>query len=165
MRSLAKSRLIPLSVATICALSAVSAVHGQAAGGGPSPDQKSIEARQAAFKLISFNWEPIALMLRNQAKFDAALVQKNTARIEALGPMIPDLFVNDTRGKAAGVKTRAREGIWTSAADFKAKNDDFVKAMANLSSVAKSGDEKAFRTAAAAAGKTCGGCHDTFRDK
>jgi cytochrome c556 len=162
MRSLVKPRLMKLGLAAVCAVAAVSAVQAQ---DGPSSDQKAIEARQAAFKLINFNWEPMTLMLKNQMKFDAALVQKNAARIEALGPMIPDLFATDTRGKAAGVKTRAREGIWGSAADFKAKNDDFMKAVAGLSTAAKSGDEKAFKQAAAAVGKSCGGCHDSFRDK
>jgi cytochrome c556 len=91
-------------------------------------------------------------------------VAKSAARIEALAPMIPELFQHDTR-KASGLKTKAREGIWTNAADFKAKNDDLVKAAANLSAAAKSGDRKAVLQAAGAVGKACGACHDSFRDK
>jgi len=49
-------------------------------------------------------------------------------------------------------------------ADFKAKNDELVKALAGLSGAAKGGDEKAFRPAAIAVGKACSGCHDNYRD-
>ena len=126
----------------------------------------AIDRRQAVFDLIEWNFTPtIGAMLKNKMKYDAAVVQKSAARLELLAPMVTEAFATDTRGKAAGVKTRAREGIWTNNADFKAKNDDFIKAVAGLSAAAKGSDEKAFKQAAAAVGKACGACHDSFRDK
>jgi len=166
MRSVVNKLATQLSVATVCALACVSAVHAQ--DSAPSADeqaQKAIELRQSVFKLIGWNFDPVGGMLKNKVPFDAAVVQKSAARIEVLAPMITEAFAADTRGKAAGVKTKAREGIWTNNADFKAKNDDLVKAAAALSTAAKGGDKKAVLQAAAQVGKACGACHDSFRDK
>jgi cytochrome c556 len=164
MRSLVKTRLVKLGLVTFCALASVSAVHAQDAPAGDEAMAKAVENRQAVFKVINWSFDPVAGMLKNKVPFDAAVAAKAASRIEAIGPMITEAFAVDTR-KATGVKTKAREGIWTNAADFKAKNDDLVKAAAGLSAAAKGGDKKAVLQAAAAVGKACGACHDSFRDK
>jgi cytochrome c556 len=163
MRSM-KANLVKAGLVTFCALASVSAVHAQDAP--PSADeqaQKAVDLRQSVFKLIGWSFDPIGGMLKNKVPFDAALAQKSAARLEALAAMIPETFAVDTRKSSA--KTKAREGIWTNGADFKAKNDDLVKASAALSAAAKGGDKKAVLQAAAAVGKACGACHDSFRDK
>lgn len=161
MRSIIKSHGARLGVATLCALAGVSAAHAQ----DESAEQKAVEIRQSVFRLMEWNYAPtIGEMLKNKMKYDAAVVQKNAARLEALAPMIPDAFAVDTHGKA-GLKTKARDAIWTSMPDFKAKADNLVKAVAGLSAAAKGSDEKAFKQAAVAVGKACGSCHDSFRDK
>lgn len=164
MRSQVKTRLVKLGLITACAVASVSATVAQSGPASPEEQaQKAVHLRQANFDLIEWNFAPIGAMLKNQMPFDAALVAKNAARIEALGTMVPELFATDTSKSAA--KSKARSGIWTSAADFKAKNDDFVKAAAALTEAAKGGDKKAFQQAAVAVGKSCGACHDSFRDK
>lgn len=161
MRSIVKSRAVRFGVATLCALACVSAAHADEA----SAEQKAVEIRQSIFKLMEWNYTPtIGEMLKNRMKYDAALVQKNAARLEALAPMISDAFAMDTR-KATGLKTRAGEGIWTNMTDFKAKNDGLVKAVASLTAAAKGSDQKAFKQAAIAVGKACGACHDDYREK
>ncbi len=90
-------------------------------------------------------------MMKNKAPFDANVVQKAAGRIETLAPMIPDTFVADTR--KAGVKTRAREGIWTNMTDYKAKSDELARAAAALTAAAKTGDKGATMKAAGAVGK------------
>jgi cytochrome c556 len=161
MRTLFRSHLAQLGVATLCALASLSAAHAQDA----SAEQKAVEIRQSIFKLMEWNFAPtIGEMLKNKMKYDAAVVQKTAARLEVLAPMISEAFAVDTH-EAAGLKTRARPGIWTNMADFKAKNDGLVKAVAGLSAAAKGSDEKAFRQAAIAVGKACGACHDDYRDK
>jgi cytochrome c556 len=134
----------------------------------PSPEQvakSQIETRQGAFKLIAYNFGPVGAMLRNRQPFDAALVARNSARIETLAGMIPELHSADTRSFHKTVKTAALDGIWTGQADFKAKADDLVKAAAALTAAAKGGDQKATLAAAGAVGKACGSCHDTYRAK
>lgn len=126
--------------------------------------QKAVETRQAVFKVINYNSEQFFLMMKNKVPFDARVVQTATGRIGALAPMIPDTFAADTR-KASGVKTRARDGIWTSTADFKAKSDELAKAAAALAAAARTGERGATMKAAGAVGKACSGCHDNYRDK
>ncbi len=125
--------------------------------------QKVVDIRQSVFTLISWNFSPtIGPMMAGKLKYDPAVVQKNVARLEALAPMIPDAFAADTHG-VSGIKTRAKEGIWANMADFRAKDEDLVKAVARLSGVAKSSDEEAFRQAATAVSQACRACHDSYR--
>jgi len=158
-------RLTTLGLAA--ALTAASFVTIAAEPAPPSPEQvanNAIATRQGVFKLISYNFGPVGGMMRNRQPFDAALVARNAGRIEVLAGMIPELFQNDTR-KAGTAKTAALDAVWTGQADFKAKADDLVKASAALAAAAKGGDQKATMDAAAAVGKTCGNCHDTYRAK
>jgi cytochrome c556 len=161
MRSAGKSNLVKLGVLALGALAAVQTAHAQDTGNGM---QKAVETRQALFKVINYNSEQFFLMMKNKAPFDAAVVQRSAGRIEALAPMIAETFAIDTR-KATGVKTMAREGIWTSSADFKAKSDDLAKAAAALGAAAKTGDRGATMKAAGAVGKACSACHDNYKDK
>jgi cytochrome c556 len=164
MRTSVKPGLLKLGLITFCALASVCAVHAQDAP--PSPEealQKAVDTRQAVFKVISFNSDQVMGMLK-KVPFDAATAQKVGDRIAGLAPMIPEAFATDTR-KAANVKTKAREGIWTNQADFKAKADDLAKAAQALSAAAKTGDKGATLKAIAGVGKGCSGCHDNYRDK
>src|SRR5262245_51797192 len=96
--------------AALCALVFFSSAYADEA----SAEQKAVDIRQSIFKLLEWNYTPtIGEMLKNRMKYDAAIVQKNAARLESLAPMISDAFALDTH-KATGLKTKAREGIWTS---------------------------------------------------
>jgi cytochrome c556 len=102
-------------------------------------------------------------MMKKKVPFDAAAVQKTGERVAALAPMIPDAFATDTH-KATNVKTKAREGIWTNAADFKAKSEDLAKAALALAAAARTGDQGATMKAAFGVGKACSACHDNYKD-
>ena len=169
MRSFVKPQLIKLGLVALSALATVQAVHAQdePAAAPASPEealQKAVTDRQAVFKLISFNSDQVMAMLKKKAPFDATKAALVGTRIEMLAPMIPELFAADTR-KATNVKTKAREGIWTSLPDFKAKSEELAKAAQALTAAAKSGDQGATMKAAVGVGKACSGCHDNFRDK
>ena len=123
MRFHVKPHLV--TVAAVCALAGVSAVHAQA----QDPQAKAVDTRQALFKLVDWGFAPVGEMLRNKAKWDAAVVQKAATRVEALAPLIPDAFAVDTH-KNSALKTKARENIWTNTPDFKAKADELSKAAA-----------------------------------
>jgi cytochrome c556 len=156
-----------LTLAAFCSLAAVSsAVAQDAPAAPPTPEelaQQATELRQGLLKVMGWNMAPVAAMLRNRTPFDAAVVQKSATRIAQLAPMMPDVFQTDTH--QFKVKTKAREGIWTSKSDFNAKSDDLAKAATALADAAKGGDKGTTLKAAAAVGKACGNCHDNFRDK
>ena len=90
--------------------------------------------------------------------------KKAGERLEVLAPLISEAFARDTHG-VAGLTTKARDAIWTSKSDFDAKAADLAKAAADLEAAGKSGDKAAVLKAAGAVGKSCGACHDQFRDK
>jgi cytochrome c556 len=126
--------------------------------------RKAVEARSAHFKEMGKAMEPIGLMLRKKQPFDAAVVEKNSAQLAELGAKIPGLYEIDTR-EFKGIETEALDGIWSGQADFKAKADALVQAAQALNATAKAGDEKNFTRTAAAVGKSCGNCHDSYRTK
>ena len=155
-----------IGLAAVGSLIVASAAMAQGAPAPPTPEQKAATAvltRQGLFKIQAFVFGPVGGMLRG-APFDAAVVEKAAERLEVTGALIPEVFVTDTHTFTA-TPTKAREGIWTNKSDFDGKAGDLVKAAADLEAAAKSGDEAATKKAAAAVGKTCGACHDQFRDK
>ncbi len=160
MRSFVKPNFVKLGLLTLGALATVPAVH--AAAGGEAM-QKAVDTRQAVFKVINYNSDLFFQMMKKKAPFDAKVVQEAASRIEALSPMIADTFATDTRN-ATNVKTRARDGIWTGMADFKAKSEELAKAAAALRAAAATGERGATMKAAGAVGKACSGCHDDYRN-
>jgi cytochrome c556 len=154
-----------IGVAAIGSLIVASAAMAQGAA-PPTPEQKAQAAvltRQGLFKLQGFVFGPVGGMLRG-APFDGKAADKAGASLQVLGGMIPELFATDTH-TFTNTPTKARESIWTNKSDFDSKANDLVKAAADLEAAAKSGDEAATKKAAGAVGKTCGACHDQFRDK
>jgi cytochrome c556 len=160
MPSRTKLHLVKLGVFTLAALASGSAAFAQ----GSPAEQKAVEDRQALFKEIDKAFKPVGEMLRRKQPYDAAIVGDAAAKLDGLAKKIPDAFAVDTH-KATGIKTKARENIWTNMPDFKAKSEGLVQALAGLATFAKSGgDEKGFRPAAAAVGKACSACHDNYKD-
>ncbi len=146
--------------------SLIVASAAMAQGAPLTAEQKAaatVQTRQAVFKLQSFVFGPVGGMLRG-APVDAAVATKAGARLQVLAGLIPEVFLTDTHA-TAGLTTKAREGIWTNKSDFDAKAGDLVKAAADLEAAGKSGDEAGIKKAAATVGKSCGACHDQFRDK
>src|ERR1043165_6823674 len=114
---------VKMGAAALLALAPLSVSFAQDAPASPEETaQKAVDLRQSLFRVISFNFGPIGGMLKNKVPFDAAVVAKDSARLEALAPMIPQVFNEDTRKFT--LKTPSREGIWTNKADFQATADE-----------------------------------------
>src|SRR5215208_3533999 len=104
---------VKLGATALLALAPISATLAQDAPASPEEQaQNAVQLRQSLFRVISYSFGPVGGMLKNKVPFDAAVVAKNAARLEALSPMITELFNEDTRKFT--LKTKAREGIWTS---------------------------------------------------
>jgi cytochrome c556 len=158
MKNLMKMGILGLAAAA----AATTAVVAQPAP--PTPEQQAANAtvtRQAVFKLLGWNMDPMAGMLRGTVEFDAAVVQTNAHNIAGLAPMIPDLFANDTR--EFDVETKAQDRIWTSKADFDMKAAALAEAATAAAEAAAGGDAAATRAAIGRIGQACGSCHDDFR--
>ncbi len=120
-----------------------------------------VKQRQSAMTLVGKYFGPLGGMLKGAVPYDAAVVARNAGYLEVLAKMPWDGFAESTKGE----KSRALPAIWTDGAKFKQAQDQMQTALANLVTVSKGGDEAKVKAAIGDVGKTCGGCHDNFREK
>lgn len=86
------------------------------------------------------------------------------ATIDKLAPELASHFPAGS-GPDSGVKTETKADIWSRPADFKTAVERFTTAAHTYNTTAQTGDLAATRAARIALGKTCGGCHDNFRNE
>jgi cytochrome c556 len=122
-----------------------------------------VKQRQAAMTLQGKYAGPLGAMAQGKAPYNADTVAFNAAMLDALSRMPWDGFAEST--KDTTVKTAALPAIWSEPAKFKEAQDTFQKAVQALVAVSRGGDEAAQKAAIGAVGKTCGGCHQNFREK
>jgi cytochrome c556 len=88
----------------------------------------------------------------------------HAAAMHAVAVDMVALFPPGT-GPDAVKDTKAKAEVWSKRQDFEAAAKRYLDESAKLVEVAKGGDAAAFATQFGAVGKSCGGCHDTFRVK
>jgi len=120
-----------------------------------------VKQRQAAMTLIGKYFGPLGAMVKGTAPYNAAVVQRNAGYLEVLAQMPWDGFHESTKGE----KSAALPAVWEKAAEFKQAQERMQGEIAKLVQVAKGGDEAAVKNQIAAVARTCGGCHDNFREK
>lgn len=120
-----------------------------------------VKQRQAAMTLIGKYWGPLGGMAQGKVPYDANVVARNAGFLDALSKMPWDGFHPSTQGE----KSAALPEIWKSEAKFKAAQEFLQGNVAKLVSTAKGGDEAAVKAALGDVGKSCGGCHNNFREK
>jgi cytochrome c556 len=120
-----------------------------------------VKQRQAAMTLQGKYWGPLGAMAQGKLPYDAAVVQRNAVYLDALAHMPWDGFNPNTKD----IKTGALPAVYTDAAKFKEAADRLQTETGKLVTVSKSGDEAAVKAQLGAVGKSCGGCHESFREK
>ena len=121
------------------------------------PDE-ALKMRQGLMQAVKMNFGPIAGFAQGKGDLPADAAAK-AGHLAALAKMAP---------MAWGKGSEALPGANTKAEAF--ASADFAKgwtamgdASAKLQAAAASGDAEAIKAAAGEVGKTCKGCHDTFR--
>ena len=120
-----------------------------------------VKQRQAAMALQGKYFGPMAAMAQDKAPFKADVVAYNASLLDALSRMPWDGFDAGTRN----VKSATLPAAFTDTAKFKAAQDQFHGAVDKLVAASKGSDVAATKAAIGAVGKTCGGCHENFREK
>jgi cytochrome c556 len=120
-----------------------------------------VKQRQAAMTLQGKYLGPLGGMAQGKIPYDAKIVQRNAAFLEALSKMPWDGFDPSTKGE----KSAALPAVWEKPAEFKQAAERLETEAAKLAALSKTGDEAAVKNQIAATGKACGGCHETFREK
>jgi cytochrome c556 len=154
-----------LGLAAGCACATLAVAVAQTRPSALTPEQRAhraVELRQSVMQVQAYSLGPAAAMTRG-APFDAETAQKAAARLKVLSGMIADAFKTDT--SKLDVKTRAKPDIWTDKTGFDSHVNDEVKAVDALESAAMGGDKDATLNAIKAVGKSCGGCHEQYREK
>ena len=120
-----------------------------------------VKQRMAAMTLQGKYFGPLGGMAQGKVPYDAAVVARNAGFLEALSKMPWDGFNANTQGE----KTAALPEVWKDAAGFKAAQDKLESEVGKLVAATKGGNEAAIKTAIGDVGKSCGGCHEKFREK
>jgi cytochrome c556 len=154
-------KLASTKVITACAL--ILATTGAIADTATSEKHanKANDLRHAVFGLLGANMGTLGGMAKGKIPLDAKVVEKNATRINQLSLMIDDFTKTDT--SAYKVKTEALTKVWTERKAFEKRINDLTLASAALVKASTSGDESAIKAAIGGVGKTCGGCHDDFK--
>ncbi len=146
----------------------VSIVLGLALGAGyastviaQAKPEVLVKQRQAAMTLIGKYWGPLGGMAQGKVPYNAETVQRNADYLNALSEMPWDGFHPSTKDE----KTRALPAVFSDPDKFKKAADRMKSEVDKLVAVSKGGDEAAVKSQLGAVGKSCGGCHDDFREK
>jgi cytochrome c556 len=120
-----------------------------------------VKQRQSVMTLQGKYFGPLAAMAQGKIPYNASVVARNAAYLDALSEMAWDGFDPSTKD----VKSRVLPVVYSDPGKFKKAQDQFMGAVDQLVAAAKAGDEAKAKAAVGAVGKSCGSCHDDFREK
>lgn len=148
----------------IAFLSAALALVGAASAETPKVDAPRpdmvIAYRQSVFRMILWNYTPLAEMVRARRPFDAAEFRRRAVRLAFLAQQLGEGF---TPGSDKGATTDAVPDIWLHKDDFNLKLADLVRETKALREIAKSGDEAKIKEQFGKTSNACKNCHDKYR--
>src|SRR5215207_8990471 len=148
-------RLLSTALAVAVVAGCPLAAHSQ-----QKPDTL-VKQRQAAMILQGKYFGPLVGMAQGKVPYDQAVVARNAMYLDVLNKMPWDGFAPVTREE----KSRALPAVFTDTAKFTEAQKQFQADVTKLVAVSKSGDEASVKAQIQAVGKSCGGCHDNFRQK
>ena len=120
-----------------------------------------VKQRQAGMTLIAKYFGPLGAMAQGKAPYNAQVVQRNAEYLAVLSQLPWDGFQPST----ADAKSRAKPELFKETQKVKELIDRFQGEVKKLQTVAKGGDEGATKAQIGAVGKSCGACHDAYREK
>jgi cytochrome c556 len=147
-------------IGTLFSAAVVGLVISTTASAQAKPEQL-VKQRQAAMTLQGKYWGPLGAMAQGKAPYDAALVAHNAAFLDVLDKMPWDGFAASTKD----VKSAALPAVFTDTAKFKEAQERLQSEVSKLVVISRTGDEAAVKAQLGAVGKSCGGCHENFREK
>lgn len=126
---------------------------------------KAVKARQAAMQLYAFNIGILGAMAQGKMDYDANAASAAANNLKALSvmdgsAMWPPGSGNDNKD----LKTAALPTIWSTWPAVAEKGKAFATAASAMADNAGNGLD-ALRANIGALGKSCGGCHQDFRQK
>jgi cytochrome c556 len=145
-------------------LAAVVAIALGLSAGAAFAQQKPevmVKQRQAVMTLQGKYFGPMAGMAQGKVPYNADVVKRNSAFLDNLSRMAWDGFDPSTKD----VKSAALPAVYEQQAKFKEAASRLENEAHKLYEVAQGGDEAAVKAQIGAVGKSCGACHESFRQK
>jgi cytochrome c556 len=121
-------------------------------------DQAQIKYRQTLMGGVGANMGGIGTILKNQLNLPGH-VESHARQIAESSKLVAAAF----KANLSAGATDAKPEIWADWADFEKAIADLDAAANALADAAASGDGAAIGPAVKGLGKSCGGCHDSFR--
>jgi len=122
-----------------------------------------VENRQTVMKAQGKDLSAIKAYLDD--KGDLASAQTAGADLVQQVAKIPTLFPKDTGMTQLPGKSYAKPGVWSESEKFEGAHKTALAKAEALNTALKSGDKAAITAAHGEMGKSCGGCHDPYREK
>jgi len=123
--------------------------------------EDAIKYRQGVYRVIGWNFGPMAAMAKGDRPYDAAAFARHSEIVAYMSKLPLEGFVP---GSENG-ETKAKPEIWLDMDDFKDKLEKMQAQAAKLAEVAKGGDFNAAKAQLGETGKACKACHDKYRNK
>ncbi|HEY7377932.1 MAG TPA: cytochrome c [Steroidobacteraceae bacterium] len=126
----------------------------------PSKAEQAIKYRQSVYKVILWNFGPMAGMVQGKIPYDATDFAKRAERVATMAPMLLEGY---PQGSNTDAPTRAKPEVWQNFDEFTKLMHNMEDKAAALASVAKEGNLDKSRAAVGELGDACKACHDKFR--
>ena len=148
------SRAMPLLLVAVIGLATALPASAQFA-----KPEDAIKYRKAVFTVMATHFGRVAAMANGKLPFDAK-VAADSAELATTMSKLP--YVAFIEGTDKG-DTKAKPEIWSEMDKFKAAASKMQDEMAKFNVAAKGGNIDAIKAAVGDTGKSCKGCHDTYR--
>ncbi|MFN4087501.1 MAG: c-type cytochrome [Alphaproteobacteria bacterium] len=151
-----------LRAAAMAALLAIGV--GAAATATAQDGAEAVKSRQALMKEIGANMKGVGDVVKGASGETLDDLKRRAGEISAAAGKIPAAFDAEvhTDNAPAGVETTAMPAIWTDRAKFEEAAKALEAAAATLAGAA---DMDGARAAFPDVGRSCGACHNAFRQK
>lgn len=151
-----------VAVAALICASALAGASLAVAQGAPRPEAL-IKWRQSAFQVVAWNTQRLKGALAADAG-DAREIQAAANALAAVAASgLPDLFGPGTEHGKGWRETTAAPLVFSDAAQFRARSEEFAREAALLARLAAGADRGATREQFQKVARTCKACHDKFR--
>ena len=131
-----------------------------AASADPPKPEAVIHYRQSVYKVMLWNWVPMAEMVKGKRPFEAAEFKHRAERMAAATRYLDEAYAE---GSGQGADTDALPAIWENRKDFDAKLQDMQREAQALAQTAGSGDEAKIKEQFGKTAASCKACHDKYR--
>jgi cytochrome c556 len=125
--------------------------------------QDLVNQAQTVMKGNGKNAGALGAMVKGEKPYDQATVDAAMAQFEDTIKKFPTLFPDSIKGMKAEGDYSASAKVWEDKAGFDTRIATFAKAVADAKASVK--DLDTLKAALPVIGKSCGGCHETFRVK